>query len=315
MIRRFALVSLALVFMMAGQANPSAASGSRQSAVARARLAAPHVSVRLSPITPAPGDVMITRVAVDAGSVVTGDFAGRTIRFAPDEPAETTEPGAEPVANFIGLLGLDALFPPGVYTLTLTAISPDGSAAQTLRPVRVLGRRAYLENVRLSQTLSATLDPVVNEEEALAFTQMYAGFSELKWWDGPMRWPVRGRIVAVYGNRRAYNGVNLGTFHGGLDISAAKGTLVKAAAPGRVVAVRMFAVHGLAIVLDHGRGVFTNYSHLSQADVQEGQMVNVGDVIGRVGTTGRSQGPHLHFELAVGGVAVDPDYWMQVALP
>ena len=276
------------------------------------RSVAPRVSVRLSPVTPAPGDVMITRVAVDAGATVSGEFAGRVIRFAPDESAE---PAADTEANYIGLLGLDALFPAGAYTLTLTAVDQDGNATQTLRPVRVLGRRAYLENVRLSPALSRTLDPLVNAEEALAFAQLYAGFSPQKWWDRPLQWPVRGKVVAVYGNRRAYNGVDLGVYHSGIDISAATGAPVKAAAPGRVVAVRAFAIRGLTVVIDHGRGVFTAYCHLSQSAVLEGQMVNVGDAIGQVGSTGRSQGPHLHFELAVGGVAVEPDYWMRVALP
>ncbi|MGQ9813781.1 MAG: M23 family metallopeptidase, partial [Candidatus Roseilinea sp.] len=261
---------------------------------------------------PTPGDVMIVRVTAGVNDTVTAEFAGRAIRFAPDESIEPTVDGQ---ANYIGLLGLDALFPAGAYTLTLTTVDQDGNATQTLRPVRVLGRRVYLENVRLSPALSATLDPLVNEEEALAFAQLYAGFSPQKWWDRPMQWPVRGKIVSVYGNRRAYNRVDLGTYHSGIDIAAATGTPVKAAAPGRVVAVRAFAIRGLTVVIDHGRGVFTAYCHLSQSAVLEGQMVNVGDVVGQVGSTGRSQGPHLHFELAVGGVAVEPDYWMRVALP
>jgi murein DD-endopeptidase MepM/ murein hydrolase activator NlpD len=61
--------------------------------------------------------------------------------------------------------------------------------------------------------------------------------------------------------------------------------------------------------------VFTSYYHLSKAGVSEGQMVDVGDQIGKVGTTGRSQGNHLHFELAVGGSPVDPGYWLETALP
>ncbi|MCS7061908.1 MAG: M23 family metallopeptidase [Anaerolineae bacterium] len=272
---------------------------------------APGISIRLTPTAPAAGDVMIVRLTTQAGASVSGQFAGRSIHFALDESVEQ----ADGEAHYIGLLGLDGLFPAGVYTLTLQVVGLDGEAAQTLTPVRVRSRRAYLEHVRLSPALAGTLDPLVNQEEALAFAQLYAGFTPQKWWDRPLHWPARGKLVAVYGNRRAYNGVNLGTYHSGIDISAVRGTPVRAAAPGRVVAVREFVIRGLTVVIDHGRGVFTAYCHLSQSDVLEGQVVNAGDVIGQVGSTGRSQGPHVHFELAVGGVPVDPTYWMRVALP
>jgi murein DD-endopeptidase MepM/ murein hydrolase activator NlpD len=155
----------------------------------------------------------------------------------------------------------------------------------------------------------------VRAQEETEIRRIYGSFSPIHWWDGPFRAPVKGKLLSVYGNRRVYNGVNLGTYHSGYDFSANGGTPVKAAAPGRVIVVRPFAIRGLTVVIDHGRGVFTSYYHLSKAGVSEGQMVDVGDEIGRVGTTGRSQGNHLHFELAVGGSPVDPGYWLQTALP
>jgi murein DD-endopeptidase MepM/ murein hydrolase activator NlpD len=82
-----------------------------------------------------------------------------------------------------------------------------------------------------------------------------------------------------------------------------------------VLAVEKWEVRGNAIVIDHGRGVFTGYFHLSKTNVKPGQLVNAGDVIGAVGTTGRSQGNHLHFDLAVGGTTVNPSPWFETALP
>jgi murein DD-endopeptidase MepM/ murein hydrolase activator NlpD len=90
---------------------------------------------------------------------------------------------------------------------------------------------------------------------------------------------------------------------------------VHAAAPGIVAAVEQFDVRGLVVIIDHGRGVFTAYCHLSEATVKVGQQINIGDVIAKSGNTGRSEGPHIHFELAVNGVQVDPLPWLSQPIP
>ncbi|QEA17468.1 M23 family metallopeptidase [Novosphingobium ginsenosidimutans] len=94
--------------------------------------------------------------------------------------------------------------------------------------------------------------------------------------------------------------------HAGVDLAAAYGSPVVASANGRVSAARWQGGYGLLVALDHGAGVETRYGHLSQLSVQEGQVVKKGDVIGYVGSTGRSTGPHLHYEVREGGRAVDP---------
>jgi murein DD-endopeptidase MepM/ murein hydrolase activator NlpD len=119
----------------------------------------------------------------------------------------------------------------------------------------------------------------------------------------------------LFGARRNFNRGTLMTYHSGVDMSVPVGTPVKASAPGRVAATEPFPVRGNVIILDHGRGVYTIYCHLSKYNVQVGQLVNVGDVIGYTGNTGRILGPHLHWELAVGGVTVDPLPWTKEALP
>jgi murein DD-endopeptidase MepM/ murein hydrolase activator NlpD len=90
---------------------------------------------------------------------------------------------------------------------------------------------------------------------------------------------------------------------------------VQASAAGRVVATRLFNIRGNVVILDHGRGVFTLYCHLSKFNVEEGQIVDVGDVLGYSGNTGRSLGPHVHWELAVGGVTVNPLAWVDDEIP
>ena len=98
-------------------------------------------------------------------------------------------------------------------------------------------------------------------------------------------------------------------FHPGTDIAADAGTPVRAAASGRVAFMGLLPSRGLSVIIDHGLGVFTGYHHLSKTDVTLGQSVMQGEAIGEIGSTGASTGPHLHWELIVGGVNVDAMLW------
>lgn len=113
------------------------------------------------------------------------------------------------------------------------------------------------------------------------------------------------RVTSGYGARWDPLGAGWRT-HSGIDLAAAYGSPVVASGSGRVSAARWQGGYGLLVALDHGAGVETRYGHLSQLSVQEGQVVKKGDVIGYVGSTGRSTGPHLHYEVRESGRAVDP---------
>ncbi len=119
-------------------------------------------------------------------------------------------------------------------------------------------------------------------------------------------WPARGRISGVYGSQRILNGEPRRP-HFGVDIAAPTGTPVIAPADGQVTLVHpdMF-FNGKSIVMDHGLGLTTVYIHLSGASVQPGQLVKQGDVIGRIGETGRATGPHLHWGARVRNIEIDP---------
>jgi murein DD-endopeptidase MepM/ murein hydrolase activator NlpD len=129
--------------------------------------------------------------------------------------------------------------------------------------------------------------------------------------DAPSLWPVEGRVGSGFGSRMdPINGE--GAFHSGIDIEASTGTPVRAAGDGEVTGNSMGAGYGRQIVLNHGHDLLTVYGHLSALAVVPGQHVTRGQVIGYVGQTGRATGPHLHYEVRVHNVPVNPHKYLHV---
>ena len=121
----------------------------------------------------------------------------------------------------------------------------------------------------------------------------------------PSIWPVAGRLTGAFGGRMdPFSGE--GAFHTGVDISAPPGTSVRATADGVVMGASWEGGYGLMVQVDHGGGVNTFYAHLSRCFVQMGQAVRLGQIVGEVGATGRVTAPHLHYELRISGVPVNP---------
>jgi len=128
--------------------------------------------------------------------------------------------------------------------------------------------------------------------------------------DAPSMWPVEGKLGSAFGEREdPFNGE--GKFHSGIDIEAAYGTPVRATADGEATGENLGAGYGRQVVLDHGHDVKTVYGHLSAIAVLPGQHVTRGQVIGYVGQTGRATGPHLHYEVRVNNVPVNPHKYLR----
>jgi len=111
--------------------------------------------------------------------------------------------------------------------------------------------------------------------------------------------PVGGRVSSGFGHR-------LGRWHAGVDYAVSAGTPVRAAAPGVVVLSRRLGDYGRLVVVDHGEGLATLYAHLDESLVRRGSLIGALAVVGLVGSTGRTTGPHLHFEVRENSIAVDP---------
>jgi murein DD-endopeptidase MepM/ murein hydrolase activator NlpD len=124
-------------------------------------------------------------------------------------------------------------------------------------------------------------------------------------WDGAFIWPVTGEITTEFGSKRTVNG-EISDQHGGMDIACDRGTPVMAANSGEVLFAENLQLTGNTVCIEHGMGLKTWYYHMDSLAVEAGDMVKKGDVIGTVGSTGFSTGPHLHFAAAVGTVYINP---------
>jgi murein DD-endopeptidase MepM/ murein hydrolase activator NlpD len=132
--------------------------------------------------------------------------------------------------------------------------------------------------------------------------------------DTPFRPPRPLTVTSPYGVERVFNG-ELQSRHTGLDLKGASGAPVRAAARGRVMIARELYFSGNGVYLDHGRGVYTGYFHLSRILVEEGELVEAGQLVGEVGATGRVTGPHLHWSLWVGGTSLDASSLLEMSVP
>jgi murein DD-endopeptidase MepM/ murein hydrolase activator NlpD len=129
----------------------------------------------------------------------------------------------------------------------------------------------------------------------------------------PSLWPVEGPVTGSFGERiDPFNGE--GAFHSGVDISASVGQSVIAPADGIVIFADFMGGYGRAIVLDHSHGITTRYGHLASFAVTAGQYVHRGDTIGYVGLSGRSTGPHLHYEVRINDTPVNPHKYLRMTV-
>jgi lysostaphin len=197
------------------------------------------------------------------------------------------------------LLAIPADLPPAAYEL---------SYGDAVRKLAVVSGQFPVQKISLPKRV-VELTPAPGEMEAVAAAK--ATLSAERLWTGRFSPPVAARVSSRFGLRRMVNGKLLADyFHSGIDYAAPTGMPVKAPARGKVIlAARGFRLHGNIVALDHGQGVVTFYLHLKTVLVKPGQVVKAGEVLGRVGQSGRASGPHLHFSLYVQEVAANPLYW------
>lgn len=207
-------------------------------------------------------------------------------------------------------LPVHALQEPAPYTLTLTYTAANGLPLTHQQWLTVVAGDYASQVIDLPDEKGGLLAPEVSEAEFNQVNALWSQASPTLWWTGAFTRPigVQYETTSPFGTRRNYNGGAYATtsYHSGQDFGAPAGVPILAPAAGTVVLAEPLQVRGNAVLIDHGRGIFTGYWHMSEIKVTPGQQVNVGDVLGLVGTTGMSTGAHLHWELRIYGIAVDP---------
>ena len=217
---------------------------------------------------------------------------------------------SEAAGGYVAFLGLDVAAPVGTRTLKLVARDRAGNEATLEVPVQVVRGNYLAEQIVLAPDLFRFISSGQYDLELKQLDEYYSNSGNEKLWDGVFELPVRGVISSGFGIDRTYNGQERRR-HLGTDFDVPVGTPVAAVARGKVVFAQSLPVRGSAVVLDHGVGVHSTYYHLSRIDVKPGDIVNRGQPIALSGATGMVTGPHLHFEVRIAGVAVDPMEWFR----
>ncbi len=262
-------------------------------------LPPPALTLRVEPESPAQGQTVRVHVALDRAAALTGDFDGQPLTFYYPSPTDAW-----------ALAGIPPWGTTGERPLVIEAIAPEGQGARLSRTVAVQPRAFELQEIDVGDEQERLLLAGLRPAEDAYLGAWVRDVSGPPLWEGAFGIPSLGIRTSPYGAQRAYQGGPVVSYHGGLDLAAAEGTAVVAAASGVVRLAEPLAVRGNVVVLDHGVGVHTLYFHLSQINVVPGQAVARGDLLGLMGTTGLSTGSHLHWEVRVGEVFVDPDEWL-----
>jgi murein DD-endopeptidase MepM/ murein hydrolase activator NlpD len=227
-----------------------------------------------------------------------------------------------PDGSQVALQGVHALLEPGIYPLRLDAILADGTRQSYEQTVLVVSGN-YPEDPLLRVDPS-TIDPAITEPETQRIIAAVQEATPQKFWDGLYITPAAlyaesSYFTSRFGNRRTYIGqgteLEIFGFHTGVDFGGGVGLPITAPAAGRVVFTEALTVRGNATIVDHGWGVYSGFWHQSEFKVQVGDVVQQGQILGLVGGTGRVTGAHLHWELWVNGVQVDPLDWLNQAYP
>ena len=209
--------------------------------------------------------------------------------------------------TYEGLIGIDMSTSPETYEIKAIATDGDNRVYSSALSLRV--EKVNFGTQRLSLPPSVvdldakTLERVNRETRKLE--ALFQTSRNERLWKSVFIRPVEGEISTGFGLTRIINGRRRSQ-HTGVDLRAEEGTSVLASNHGMVVLVDELFFSGKSVILDHGWGLYSMYFHLSEVLVKEGDLVRPGAILGRVGSTGRSTGPHLHWGIRINGARVDP---------
>lgn len=263
----------------------------------------PFAGFQIHPTPAVQGRTLSIGISLTLPVSLTGSFHGTPQTFF-------STPGAARA-----LTGIDALSETGIRTLVVTASLESGALARYVQRILVVPGEYSEETVTISEDVAAALTPQVVQSEAEFLDQLFLARTPSRLWQGRFVLPSPGDITSAFGTRRHYNLQTSSSYHTGTDLFVIIGTPVYAPADGVVVAAEPLTVRGNIVIIDHGWGVMSGFWHLSEILVEAGETVVRGQQVGSSGSTGLSTGPHLHWEMRVGGVPVDALQWVNEEFP
>lgn len=301
-----ALTSIALTSLAAEVVPRSALAQAPATPAAPAHAAAPSespvIAARWIPARLVPGSLVELELELPAGArhpavEIAGTAAGEPLHFEPAAPG-----------RWRALVGIPIDAPDTLAVPLVVRGATDAFDSVVVHAA--VSRAAYpLERLtvppRFGTRPDSALQTRIDSEYARAVSVSRQAHATPRLWRAPFTRPRPSRVTSTYGRGREFNGV-VQSRHMGVDFAGATGAPVHASNRGVVALVGDTFLGGNVVYIDHGAGVVTGYLHLSRVDVAEGDTVRRGQVIGRVGSTGRATGPHLHWVARYGQVTVNP---------
>jgi murein DD-endopeptidase MepM/ murein hydrolase activator NlpD len=270
-------------------------------------LPSAFISAKIRDLPIKQGGTGVIIVQTQAGITLSGLLVDHQLHFFPNEDGTQ-----------VALQGVHALLEPGPYPLRLEATLPDGSKQAYEQMILVVS--GNYPSAVINGVDPLTLDPKVIDPENQQILSIVSPITPERYWQSPFLLPVDAQACtrAWFGERRSYNEGAYNNFHAGVDFgicSEAHPYDAYAPAAGVVVFTGNLVVCGNTTIIDHGWGVYSKFCHQDEFYVSTGERVEAGQLIGKIGETGRANGPHLHWEVWVNGVQVDPFDWLIQTYP
>jgi murein DD-endopeptidase MepM/ murein hydrolase activator NlpD len=253
--------------------------------------------VTLSPEVVSAGSPVLIRVHFDGVAAIDGEWLGRKLEFFRGRDGR----------SWFALTGVDVEGAVGPSTLQISVQLAKGGTRDLSSTVQIHAAQYRTSSLTVEPQFVTPGPEALKQIEAdkLVKEKIFGASASEPLWAGDFQAPVTAEPTDSFGTRRIFNG-KLASIHKGMDFRAAAGTPVRAGNSGVVVLARPLYYEGNFVVIDHGLGLYTLSMHLSRIDVQEGQRVATGDLLGLSGATGRVTGPHLHWAVRWQDAYLDP---------
>ena len=245
-----------------------------------------------------PGEVVLLTIESPTPQThVEAVIFGKTFPFFADSEGRT----------WVGLVGIDLETAAGTYTVKVQHADRLGKTQVCDHPLRIRSKDFPTRKLTVDEKFVTPPQEVLGriEREGKRVASIFAAVCERRYWWGAFSAPVPGPSISSFGKRNIMNGKPRSP-HSGVDFDAEEGTPISAPNAGKVVLVDDLYYSGNTVIIDHGQGLYSYFAHLSRFSVKDGDLVARGDVVGRVGATGRVTGPHLHWSVRLVGTRVDP---------